>query len=122
MMNKRVALQNLLTSFQTQAGETPHVYFDPPESVKMTYPCFVYHYIGNSDVKANDQVYLRSEEYTVRYITKKADPILPEAIMDLPYVTFENHYTSENLHHFMFTFRGQFGKSSPRLVLENTSF
>lgn len=121
-MNKREILQTVLEGFQETAGETPHVYFDPPESIKMTYPCFVYHFIGSDTLYANGKPYVNSEEYSVRYITKKADPDLPKAIMELPYVSFESHYTADNLHHFMFTFRGQYEKVEPRLVLDKTHF
>lgn len=122
METNRETLQKILMRFQEEAGETPHVYFDPPESLKLVYPCFVYHFINSVDLYANNVVYLRSYEYSVRYITKKADPILPEAIMDLPYASFESHYTADNLHHFMFTFRGQFVKDEPRLVLDRLDF
>ena len=121
-MNKREALQSILMQFQEQAGETPHVYFDPPESVKMVYPCFVYHYIGNGTLYSDGKPYLQSEEYSVRYITKKADPDLPKAIMQLPYVAFDSHYTADNLHHFMFMFRGEYGMVDPPLQLDRAGF
>lgn len=121
-MNKREILQSRLESFQRSAGETPHVYFEPPESVKMVYPCFVYHFLGTIDLYSNGDIYLQSEEYSVRYITKTPDPPLPKAIMDLPYASFESHYTAENLHHFMFTFRGQFERIEPRIVIDSSFF
>ena len=90
------------------AGETPHVYFDPPELVKMVYPCFVYHFTGYQDKKASDKVYLTSEQYSVRYITKNADPLIPKALKELPHAVFDRHYTADNLHHFMFTFQSMY--------------
>ncbi len=119
---RREKLQGILENLQTQANETPHVYYDPPESLKLVYPCFVYHYVGQETLYSNDNPYLKSDEYTVTYITKKADPLLPEAIIELPYVQFSNHYTAENLHHFMFVFRSSFYNVEPRLEIQTDNF
>lgn len=115
MTQMRSTLQTILEEIQTTANETPHVYFEPPETVKMSYPCFVYHFTGYNSVNANDDDYLKSEEYAVRYITKKADPPIPKAVAALPHVTYDRHYVAENLHHFMFTFRGMLRHSDPEL-------
>lgn len=101
----RMTLQEILQNFQMEVDETPHVYFDPPETVKMSYPCFIYHFEGYEQLNGNDERYLESERYSVRYVTKTADALLPKLIRELPRVSFERHYTAENLHHYMFTFR-----------------
>ena len=117
MTQMRSTLQTILEEIQTAANETPHVYFEPPETVKMSYPCFVYHFTGYNNLGANDGKYLKSEEYAVRYITKKADPLIPKALVDLPHVSFDRHYVAENLHHFMFTFRGMYNNQVSELDL-----
>lgn len=104
MTTMRTTLQTVLEGFQTEVGEEPHVYFDPPETVKMKYPCFVYHFDGLVPFDADDVPYLHSEQYSVRYITKTADAVLPKLMRDLPKVSFDRHYTADNLHHHMFTF------------------
>ena len=111
----------MLEEIQTAANETPHVYFEPPESVKMSYPCFVYHFTGYNAINADDGKYLKSEEYAVRYITKKADPPIPKAFEALPHVSFDTHYVAENLHHFMFTVRGMYQHHEPELDLSTIS-
>ena len=123
-MQMRMELQTLLEEIQTVANETPHVYFEPPESVKMVYPCFVYSFSGYSTVGADDAVYLESEEYNVTYITKKADPVIPKALKDLNHVTFDRRYVAENLHHFVFRFRSMLQKKSEEIDLREitTSF
>ena len=73
---------------------------------------------------SNDGIYLESEVYTVRYITKKPDPEIPKALKKLPRVSFDTHYVAENLHHFMFTFRGMLQHKDTNLDLSmlNSSF
>lgn len=71
----------------------------------MVYPCIVYHFVDNDIRYANNGNYLSSEQYSLTYITRKADPELPKVLMDYPRMVFERHYTAEELHHFMFTYR-----------------
>lgn len=113
----RATLQTTLEEFQKKVGETPHVYFDPPETVKMVYPCFVYHFVEYVDIFSNDELYLRFERYTVTYITKKADPELPRAMSALSGFEFDRHYTSDNLHHFMFVANSRMYNQPPEVDL-----
>ena len=120
MTQMRPVLQTMLEEIQIAANETPHVYFEPPESVKMSYPCFVYHFTDLNKVNADDGTYLVSEEYSVRYISKKPDPQIPKALMMLSRVSFDGHYVVDNLHHFRFTIRGALNKQEPELVISET--
>ena len=106
MANKttRETLHEILAGFQEMVKETPHVYFQPPESVKMQYPCFVYHYAENPTRYADDKPYLHQDVYDVTYITREAEPMLPEAMKHLKNVSFNRRYVAENLNHFAFTF------------------
>ena len=95
-------LQKMLEGFQNEVGEEPHVYFQPPENVKLSYPCFVYTYDGVETLYASGKPYLRFDTYTVTYITKKVNPVLVKSMMKLSKVEFDRHFTSENLHHYVF--------------------
>ena len=100
----RQLLHEVLVSFQESVGETPHVYFQPPESVKITYPCFIYHQAASPTISANDQPYLYRDVYEVKYITREAEPKLPELMQNLKNVSYDRRYSAENLNHFVFTF------------------
>ena len=104
---QRLLLHQMLVGFQEVVEEEPHVYFQPPESVKMQYPCFVYHLANDNVIRSNDKPYLHKEVYDVTYITREAEPVLPEAMKGLHNVSFNRRYVSENLNHFAFTVSGQ---------------
>lgn len=99
---KRGDIQKMLEDFQNELGEKPYVYFQPPETVKLTYPCFVYSYSDVVIRYANDSPYLKSEEYIVKYITKKADPPMLDSLLKLQSLRFDRHFIADNLHHYSF--------------------
>lgn len=83
---------------------TRNVYFQPPSSIQMSYPCIVYSYEDLVSIHANNAGYIDRDRYTVTLITK--DPMPEETLEKLnniPYTSFDRHYASENLHHFAFT-------------------
>ncbi|MBQ4396097.1 MAG: hypothetical protein II828_01090 [Clostridia bacterium] len=92
----------LSTVLRTVLG-LPNVYFQPPESVKMQYPAIVYALDGIKTVHADDGVYLSHRRYSVTIIDKNPDSILVEKMLALPYCSFNRHYTSDHLNHFVFT-------------------
>lgn len=80
-----------------------NVYFQPPASIHMAYPCFVYSYESSDNFHADDMKYLTNYRYALTYITK--DPLPDEimAILDaMPYTRLTRHYEADNLHHFSY--------------------
>ena len=80
-----------------------NVYFQPPASLKMQYPCIVYNLANANDVHADDKIYRRLYRYTVTYITKDPDDPKRDEIDDLRYCSFDRFFTSDNLNHFVYT-------------------
>ena len=80
MANRRLELHELLCGLLGSR----HVYFQPPESVKMRYPAIVYNldYIENKH--ADDGVYLSNRRYQVIAIDANPDSELIEKIASLP--------------------------------------
>ena len=95
-------LQKMLEDFQTIAGEEPHVYYQPPENVKLVYPCFVYVFDNTETIYAGGRPYLHFDRYSVTYITKKSTSRIVNAMRTLPHMDYDTHFTSENLHHYVF--------------------
>ena len=116
---QREILHAMLTGFQEAVGEEPHAYFQPPESVKMHYPCFVYHLANVDVIHGDDQPYLTRNVYDVTYITREAEPVLPEAMRGLPNVRFSRRYSAENLNHFAFTITGNMFWSPNQQLLDS---
>lgn len=83
---------------------TRNVYFQPPESVKIQYPCFVYK-LSSIDTKvADDKNYLAHNKYEVTFIDRKADTTIPMAVLEtFNKCTNSRIFTSDNLYHYVFT-------------------
>ena len=93
---KRLDLHNQLVEIL----ESSNVYFQPPENVKMVYPCIVYSRRTGYSANADDQVYRYSQAYDVTYISKDPDDGFVEKFMrGFGKARYDRHYTSGNLHH-----------------------
>lgn len=80
------------------------VYFQPPSSIHLSYPCIVYSYDDINIEFADGVEYLERDKYTITVISK--DPLPDEiltAIDSMDYTFFDRHYTNDNLHHFSYT-------------------
>ena len=80
-----------------------NVYFQPPETVKMSYPAIVYSLSDIRNTFANDTVYGQKKSYDVTVIDKNPDSDIVVKVSVLPLCRFGRHYKSENLNHYTFT-------------------
>lgn len=94
-MAQRLDLQDLLV---TLLGSN-NVYFQPPPTVKMQYPCIVYKRDKVDTRFAGNKPYSRAKRYQVTVIDANPDSEIPDKIADLPKCTFERFFTSDNLNH-----------------------
>ena len=79
-----------------------NVYFQPPENIKLKYPCIVYEIGGGLRVPADNIKYLYYQGYTVTFITREPDPDVPDKILDMPYCQPERQFKVDNLYHWPF--------------------
>ena len=98
-MGLRLELDKILRNLL----ETPNVYFQPPETIKMKYPCIVYERSSANTRFADNSPYIYKKRYTVTVIDKNPDSDIPDKIAHLPMCTFDRHFTSDNLNHDVFT-------------------
>lgn len=98
MARSRVELDKIL---RTTLGTT-NVYFDPPESFKLKYPCIVYGLGGHTEVFADDSKYYDMKRYTLTYITQNADDPMVDTLDDLKYCRLNRPYTSDGLFHYAY--------------------
>ena len=80
-----------------------NVYFQPPASVKLKYPCIVYERSYVQTLKADNTNYLSTNRYTVTVIDKDPDSDIADKILDLPYASFDRHFITDNLNHNVLT-------------------
>lgn len=75
-------------------------YYQPPESIKMVYPCIVYEKARPFVAKANDHAYLTMQAYDVQVICKDPDNTYAEKLLDaFSYASFGSRFVSDNLYH-----------------------
>ena len=94
-MRTRLELQNKLVEL---LGNN-HVYYQPPESLKMEYPCIRYSKSDIEETHADNVKYSRNNRYEIIVIDKLPDNEVIKKILDLPYTSFDRHYTANNLNH-----------------------
>jgi hypothetical protein len=106
-MKSRLDLHNIL---RVCLGND-RVYFSPPESIKLEYPCIVYHRDSVNAVYADNKMYNTSAVYSITVISNEPDihdlssdiPIITshvhEALMALPYINYDRHYVADGLDH-----------------------
>lgn len=104
-MAKRLELHEILCEIIniTEPNGDRHVYFQPPESLKMNYPAIRYTLSKVKTNKANNRVYQKDRGYSVTLIDKNPDSGYVDKILEIPYCSFNNAYIADNLNHFNFT-------------------
>lgn len=80
----------------------PAVYFQPPPTVQMVYPCIVYEIDGEHGIHADDKPYVNRRRYAVTVIDPNPDSDIPDYIRHLESARFERFYTSDNLNHTVY--------------------
>lgn len=96
-MSRRLELSAILH------GICDHVYFQPPPTVNMTYPCIVYKRRTGDTSYADDKPYMFDQCYTVTYIDPDPDSEVPLEIAGLPMCKMDTCFTVDNLNHTVFT-------------------
>lgn len=99
----RLELSDRLSSIMEECGEEPHLYFQPPESVKLSYPCIIYKLRALDNRYADDLPYLTHISYEMTYITRAHDSKVPHRMAKEPCFAFDRYYPADNLHHYVYT-------------------
>ena len=94
-MGQRLDLQTIL---EAVVGSR-NVYFQPPASVTMQYPCIVYARDADDAKFAGDTLYGHKKRYQVSVIDKNPDSLIPDKVLRLPLCAFNRHFTKDNLNH-----------------------
>ena len=96
-MGKRMDLQLILE----KTPEVKKVYFQPPATVKLVYPCIIFELAGDRTQHADNQKYLRTNRYTLMVIDKDPDSKIYEKVLALPFSALDRFYTADNLNHWI---------------------
>lgn len=98
-MGRRADLHHIL---EATLG-SKNVYFEPPESFKLTYPCIVYFLDAHHEALADNDQYSLSKRYAMTYLTFSPDDVMVDKLERLRFCHLSRHYTASNLHHYAYT-------------------
>lgn len=96
-MDRRLALD------ETFRGIASNVYFQPPENLKLVYPCIVYGLEQIEVFHANNVPYTCCDRYSVTVIDRDPESSITRQIAALPMCRHEQHFVNDNLHHDVFS-------------------
>lgn len=90
--------EDLQTLLEDLLG-SPNVYYQTPPSLGMKYPAIKYSR-SRFDIKhADDIKYSNMTCYELIVIAKRPDDPVIQKLMELPYCSYDRHYTADNLNH-----------------------
>ena len=82
----------------------PNVYFQPPSTVRMTYPCIVYNRTGISDRKANNKTCFMASVYSLTVIDEDPTNTLPvDILQSFSMCNVNSSGVTDNLYHTYLT-------------------
>lgn len=76
-----------------------HVYYQPPETLKIEYPAIVYSKNKIEFRKADDTKYSKNIRYDITVIDKRPDNPVIDKLLNLPYCSYDRSYKADNLNH-----------------------
>lgn len=102
-MKTRQELHEVLTGIAAEF-EIPasHVYYQPPATIKMRYPCIVYNRNRTKTRYANNAPYTLTRLYTVTVVDKDPDSEIPDRVALLPMCEHNRTFTVDNLYHYVY--------------------
>lgn len=80
-----------------------HVYYQPPENLKIEYPAIIYSVNDYMNINADNIKYHNRTQYQITVIDKKPDNAAIKKILEMPLSSFDRHYTYNNLNHDVIT-------------------
>lgn len=97
-MAQRLELQTVLVNLLGSSN----VYFQPPPTVKMKYPCIIYKRDDINTDFADNKPYKNKKRYQVTVVDADPDSEIHERVAALPMCSFDRFYTADNLNHDVF--------------------
>jgi hypothetical protein len=94
-MAPRLELQALLV---TLLG-SENVYFQPPPTIQLKYPCIVYERNSEEAEFADDKPYRTTRRYTLTHIDRDPDSEVLNKLSMLPMCVYDRYFAADNLNH-----------------------
>ena len=82
----------------------PNVYFQPPETLKLNYPCIVYGFSDYNIRHSDNRIYKKIKQYTISLLETDPDSSLADRILEsFSMISFDRSYPAGNLYHRVFS-------------------
>lgn len=81
-----------------------YVYYQPPETLKLNYPCFVYNSEPGEVRHADNKMYIYDARYSLTYITREADHLdtVKRILRNFELIDHDRTFVNDNLYHEVF--------------------
>ena len=99
MTTRRLELHEILCTILGSRN----VYFQPPENLKLKFPCIIYEHDNNEVWHADNKKYSKCRRYQVTVIDKDPDTEIPERLDDLQFASFNRRFTADNMNNIVYT-------------------
>lgn len=81
-----------------------NTYFQPPNSIRLKYPCIIYDLDGEDVKHADNLAYLFGRRFNIIHIHYDPDvDVMNEIRTGFTYCKFDRRYISDNLYHDVYT-------------------
>lgn len=98
--------EKLYYMLQEISGYENRVYFNPPESVKVTYPCIVYSLLDITQFHADNRPYFGYDSYQVTHIYASiGQHELTRRLLEQEGFSFSRSFRSDGLYHDVLTYQ-----------------
>ena len=95
--------EQLQTELETIIGSENKVYYEPPENIKMTYPCIVLTRQRINAEYADNKVYNNLTRYKITYIDYSPDSDkIDDILTQIKGISPGDHFVFDGLHHDVF--------------------
>ena len=98
-MGRRIELQDALE----EALGSVNVYYQPPENLRLKFPCIVYEKTPGYTWRADNALYRYKEEYTVTVIARDPDLPVLDTLRGWPLCRYDRRFTHDQLYHDVYS-------------------
>lgn len=95
MANDRLTLHHKLVDILG----SENVYYNPPESQKLNFPCIVYNLSYIEQIHADNIKYIDYTTYKITVVSKNPDHPAIRSILDIPMTKFSTNYVKNGFYH-----------------------
>lgn len=104
MAGKRTDLHDVFIGVLGTTDQSPsRVYFQPPATIELVYPCIIYKQDGRKNFFSNGKTYVKMNRYTVTVVDEDPDSEIRDKVLDLPFCSQNTSFAVDGLNHSVYT-------------------